>query len=162
MGAFLADLFLALEQSGLGAAMRGSSFLYPLSTVLHIVGLACFAGAIAIMDARLLGAFAPMPLKPFVSRWRQAAAVAFAVQAVSGFLLFSAEASAIAENPVFQFKVLLIVLGLANVAAFEIVTKPEVAGWKDGPPPTAARVSGALSLLIWAGVATLGRLIAYF
>ncbi len=158
----MGEIFLALEQSGLGAAMRGSSFLYPLANVLHILGLASFAGAIAIMDARLLGAFQPMPLRPFVGRWRRVAMIAFAVQVVSGFMLFSAEASAIIENPIYRLKLLLIVLGLANVAAFEIVAKPEVAGWREGPPPAAARVSGALSLLIWAGVATAGRLIAYF
>ena len=89
------DVFLALEQSGIGAAMRGSSFLYPLANVLHIIGLAAFAGAIAVMDARLLGAFQPLPLAPFVNGWRRAAMAGFAVQVVSGFLLFSAEASAI-------------------------------------------------------------------
>lgn len=162
MGALLAGWFLGLEQSGLGAAMRGSSFLYPLANVLHILGLASFAGAIAIMDARLLGAFAQMPLRPFVSRWRRVAMAAFAVQVSSGFLLFAAEASAIAENPVFQLKVLLIVIGLANVAVFELVTKPGLAGWHDGRPPPAARISGAISLLAWFSVAAAGRLIAYF
>lgn len=158
----MGELFLALEQSGLGEAMRGSSFLYPLANVMHIVGLAAFFGAIAIMDARLLGAFSPMPLKPFVSRWRRLAMAAFAVQVASGFLLFSAEASAIVENPVFRNKVVLIVLGLVNVAAFEIVTKREIAASPDGRPSIAARVSGAVSLLIWTLVAVAGRLIAYF
>jgi hypothetical protein len=154
-------VFLALEQSGLGEAMRTSSFLYPLANVLHILGLAAFAGAISIMDARLLGAFAQLPLKPFISRWRKAAIAAFLVQVVSGFLLFSAEASAIVENPVFRLKVLLIVVGLANVAVFEMVTKPGLAR-PDGQPPLAAKVSGTVSLLAWFSVAAAGRLIAYF
>jgi hypothetical protein len=158
----MGEIFLALEQSGLGAAMRSSSVLYPTANVLHIVGLSFFFGAISIMDARLLGAFQPMPLKPFVSRWRRVAMAAFAIQIVSGFMLFSAEASAIVENPVFRLKVLLIVIGLANVVAFEVVTKPGITGWTDGRPPTAARVSGALSLAIWTTVAIAGRLIAYF
>ena len=156
------DVFLALEQSALGAVMRGSWFLYPLANVLHIIGLAGFAGAIAIMDSRLLGAFQAMPLAPFVSRWRQIAVVAFAVQVVSGVLLFSAEASAIIENPVFRAKVLLIVVGLANVAVFELVTKPGLATWREGRPPPSARLSGAVSLATWLAVAAAGRLIAYF
>lgn len=156
------DIFLALEQSGLGAVMRGSSFLYPLANVLHIIGLAAFAGAIAVMDARLLGAFQPMPLAPFVGRWRRIAMVGFAIQVTSGFLLFSAEASAIVENPVFRLKVLLILVGLANVAVFEFVTKPGLATWREGRPPLSARISGAVSLVAWLSVAAAGRLIAYF
>lgn len=158
----MGEWFLALEQSGLGDAMRSSSVLYPLANVAHIVGLCFFFGAIAIMDARLIGAFTAMPLKPFVSRWRRVAMAAFAIQVVSGFMLFSAEASAIVENPVFRNKMILIVLGLANVAAFELVTKKEIAGAAGGPPPTAARVSGIVSLAIWTLVAVAGRLIAYF
>lgn len=158
----MADLLLALEHSGLGEAMRGSSFLYPLANVLHILGLACFAGAIAIVDARLLGAFAQLPLRAFVGRWRRVAMAAFAVQVGSGFLLLAAEASAIAENPVFRLKMLLIVIGLVNVAAFDLVTKPGLAGGEGGRPPTATRVSGAVSLLVWISVAAAGRLIAYF
>ena len=154
--------FLALEQSGLGAAMRGSAVLYPLANVLHILGLVSFAGAIAIMDARLLGAFAELPLGPFVSRWRRVAMAGFAIQIASGFLLFSAEASAIVENPVFRLKMLLILLGLINVATFELVTKPGLTIWREGRPSPAARVSGAVSLLIWLSVAASGRLIAYF
>ena len=154
--------FLALEQSGLGDAMRSSSVLYPFANVLHIVGLCFFFGAIAIMDARLLGAFSGLALKPFIACWRRVAMAAFAIQVVSGFLLLSAEASAIVENPVFRNKMILIVLGLANVAAFELVTKREIAGTDTGRPPLAARVSGAASLTIWTLVAIAGRLIAYF
>ncbi|MBM3545683.1 MAG: hypothetical protein FJX54_01920 [Alphaproteobacteria bacterium] len=158
----MGGLFLALEQSGLGAAMRESSFLYPLANVLHIVGLVCFAGAIAIMDARLMGAFEALPLRSFVSRWRKVAMAAFAVQIVSGFMLFSAEASAIIDNPVFQLKLLLIAIGLGNVVVFELVTKPGIAGWQGGQPPMIAKISGAVSLLAWIAVAAAGRLIAYF
>lgn len=114
------------------------------------------------MDARLLGAFQPLPLAPFVNRWRRAAMVGFAIQVVSGFLLFSAEASAIVENPVFRVKVLLILVGLANVAVFEFVTKPGLAEWREGRPPPSARISGAVSLAAWLAVAAAGRLIAYF
>lgn len=156
------DVFLALERSGLGAAMRESWFLYPLANVLHVLGLAGFAGAIAIMDARLLGAFRGIPLAPFVDRWRRVAMAAFAVQVASGILLFSAEASAIVENPVFRVKILLIVLGLANVAVFELVSRPGLATWRDGNPPPSARISGAVSLIAWLAVAAAGRLIAYF
>jgi hypothetical protein len=103
-----------------------------------------------------------MPLRSFVGRWRKAAMAAFVVQVVSGFMLFSAEATAIIENPIYQLKLLLIGIGLANVAVFELVTKPGLVGAGNGEPPFAAKVSGTVSLLTWFAVAAAGRLIAYF
>jgi hypothetical protein len=158
-----ASWLLALEQSGLGAAMRGSPVLYPLANVAHILGLASFAAAVAVMDVRLLGGFAQLPLQPFVARWRRVAMAACAVQVVSGLMLFSAEASAIAENPVFRLKLLLIAIGLANIAVFELATRPRLLDWRlGGSPPAGARIAGAVSLAAWLGTAAAGRLIAYF
>ncbi len=45
-------LFVALEQSAFAAAIRQSIWIYPLANVGHIVGLFCFAGALAVMDLR--------------------------------------------------------------------------------------------------------------
>jgi hypothetical protein len=51
-------IFVALEQSGLASGIRQSLWLYPAANVGHIVFLFCFAGAIAVMDLRMVGAFA--------------------------------------------------------------------------------------------------------
>ncbi len=50
-------LFVALEQSGFGVVVRQSVWIYPAANVGHILALFCFAGAIAVMDLRLIGAF---------------------------------------------------------------------------------------------------------
>ena len=44
----------ALEQSGLGAAARGSAWLYPLANLAHVLGAALLVGAIATFDVQLL------------------------------------------------------------------------------------------------------------
>ena len=90
----------------------------------HILSLTVFAGAIAVMDLRMLGVFlgndaglrssARRGLLPCVRAARDGA---------HRLILFSAEASHVALNPVFQFKVALIVLGLLNVAYFEFFVK---------------------------------------
>ena len=49
------EVLIALEQSGLAAAIRQSVWAYPAANVGHIVALTLFAGSVAIMDARLLG-----------------------------------------------------------------------------------------------------------
>jgi len=158
-----AGWLLALEHSGFGAAMRGSTVLYPVANVAHVLGLAGFAAAVTIMDVRLLGGFPQLPVRPFVARWRRVAVAAFLVQVVSGVMLFAAEASAIAANPVFLVKLLLIAVGLANVAVFELAMRPHLADGPAGTPlPAGARFAAALSLAAWLGTAAAGRLIAYF
>jgi hypothetical protein len=156
-------IFVALEQSGFAAAIRQSLWLYPAANVGHIVFLFCFAGAIAVMDLRMAGAFAATSPGHVLRTARRVAIAAFLGLAITGFLLFAADASHVAVNPVFQFKLGLIALGLINIAVFELYTAPKV---KDLPPlaplPAAARRSGILSLATWLAVAACGRSIAYF
>ena len=57
--------------------------------------------------------------------------------------------------------VLLLLAGL-NVWIFHSRVYPKVATWDvDGVPPRAARVAGALSLVLWIGIVVSGRMIAY-
>ena len=108
------QVLIALEQSGLAAAIRQSVWAYPAANVGHIVALTLFAGAVAIMDVRLLGAFAAAPPADVVRPARRAAMLGLLLMAVTGSVLFTAEASHVAMNPVFQIKAALIALGLLN------------------------------------------------
>jgi hypothetical protein len=156
-------IFVALEQSGFAAAIRQSSWLYPAANIGHIVSLTFFAGAIAVMDVRLLGGLAATAPGPLLARARLVAVAALAGMAVTGFLLFSAEASHLALNPVFQLKAILVVAGLINVAIYELWAKRAVAKLSPGAAmPARAKVAGLLSLGIWVAVAACGRSIAYF
>jgi hypothetical protein len=101
-------IFVALEQSGFAAAIRQSPWLYPAANVGHIVALTFFAGAIAVMDIRLLGGLSAIAPGPLLARARNFAVAALGGMAVTGFFLFSAEASHLALNPVFQLKAILV------------------------------------------------------
>ena len=78
-------IFVALEQSGFAAAIRQSRWLYPFANVGHIVSLVVFAGAVAVMDLRLLGAFAATAPGRVLACARIAAIAAFCGQALTGF-----------------------------------------------------------------------------
>jgi hypothetical protein len=156
-------IFVALEGSAFAAAIRQSLWLYPFANVGHIMSLVCFAGAIAVMDLRLLGAFTETAPGTVIGRARRVAIAAFAGLAGTGFLLFSAEASHVVVNPVFQFKVALIVTGLANIAIYEAAIRSSVEALPPGKPmPATARMAGLVSLTLWIVVAACGRSIAYF
>src|SRR5437660_944735 len=112
-------IFVALEDSGFAAAIRQSVWLYPAANVGHILFLVCFAGAVTLIDVRLLGGLSATAPARLIDRARNYALAAFGGMAMTGFMLFAAEASHLAVNPVLQFKALLIAVGLANVLAYE-------------------------------------------
>jgi hypothetical protein len=156
-------LLVALEQSAFASAIRQSVWAYPLANVGHIVALTLFAGSVAVMDLRLLGAFAAMPPTAIVRPARVVAMLGLALMALTGFMLFAAEASHVAMNPVFQVKAGLIALGILNAL---LIAGPAVSALgKAGPNavlPARARLAAVFSLAIWICVAACGRLIAYF
>jgi hypothetical protein len=157
------EIFVALEQSHLGAVIRQSTWIYMAANVGHIVSLVVFAGAVAIMDLRMAGAFQATAPGAILRKTRWVAILAFLGLAFTGTTLFIAEASHVIVNPVFQFKLGLIALGLLNIALFEAITAPKI---RNLPPltclPAAARAAGIASITIWLAVAAAGRSIAYF
>ena len=147
-------LWLALQESGYGVFIRNSVFFYPAANVLHVLGVISFFGLVATMDLALLGA-GQTPARQVIARLRPYAVALLVLIAATGSVLFVAEAVAIAANPAFQLKVILILLGLANVVGNELVLRARGGG------AGLARFTAAISLLVWLGVAALGRLIAY-
>jgi hypothetical protein len=151
-------IFIALEESGFAAAIRQSLWIYPAANIGHI-----FAGAVSVIDVRLLGGLAATAPARLIARARWFGLAALAGMAVTGLVLFSAEASHVSLNPVFQLKAALIGAGLVNVALYEFGAKRAIEGLKPGAiMPARARMTGAVSLFIWVAVAACGRTIAYF
>ena len=156
-------ILMALEQSGFAQAIRQSAWAYMTANVGHILALMLFISSVAIMDARLLGAFAATPPAGVVRSARRGAALGLLLMAATGSMLFSAEATHVASNRVFQIKAGLIGLGILNAllvghllgAALE--RTPAFT-----PMPRPVRACAVLSLSIWFATAACGRLIAYF
>jgi hypothetical protein len=157
------QILVALEKSAFASAIRESVWAYPLANVGHIVALTLFVGSVAVMDLRLLGAFAATPPAKIVRPARAVATLGLAMMALTGFMLFAAEASHVAMNRVFQVKAGLIALGILNALA---IARPAVSRLAGAGPnaalPVRVRLAALFSLAIWIAVAACGRLIAYF
>src|SRR5688500_10690867 len=93
-------LFQALEGSSFAAAIRSSTWAYMTANVGHILSLTVFAGAIAVMDLRMLGVFSATTPGFVIRKARTFAGFALLGMAITGSILFSAEASHVALNPV--------------------------------------------------------------
>jgi NADH:ubiquinone oxidoreductase subunit 4 (subunit M) len=106
---------------------------------------------------------AATPPARLLARARSFALAAFAGMAMTGAVLFSAEASHLAVNQAFQLKAALVAAGLVNIAIYELWARRAVERLQPGAPmPPRAKIAGMFSLGIWVAVAACGRSIAYF
>jgi hypothetical protein len=154
----ISELLAAYEASALGHAARNMVWLYPLANLVHVLGAALLVGSIAVFDVLVLrrryagAAMAGSVAVPL-------AALGLALQAASGLVLFSAEATTIARNPAFLFKMGLLAVALANVAAFHAFHR--VAALNEEGRRPAIRLNAMISLTAWTLVLLSGRAIAY-
>ena len=151
-----------LEGSALAVWTRESPSIwaYPTVLTLHTVGLGVLVGANAVIDFRLLG-FAPrLPIPSLAPLYRFMWA-GFGINAVTGVLLFAINATTKSRQPVFYIKLLLIALALGVSATIRRTVERDPALDDAAPDAPRGRPMAALSLLLWAGVVTAGRLMAY-
>jgi hypothetical protein len=153
-------IFLALQESALGHAMRGSPALYPAVEILHIIGFVVLVGSVLALDLRVLGWGRAIPIQPMAQLLLPLSRFGFLLAIGMGFLLFSADASHVVRNPAFQAKLLLIAAALVNIVIAHAGPWRRIALWGTDAP-RGARVTALVSVLLWLGVVCAGRLIAY-
>jgi hypothetical protein len=154
-------LFAWIETSALSQWIRGSECIcaFPAIVTLHNIGLAFLAGGGIVIDLRLIGFAADMPLRPMV-RFSPVLWLAFAVNATTGVLLLIAYPTKALTNPLFYIK--MSVLALALFLIYRIVTQVLRAPQADGGQSTAnPRVLAAVSLATWIALIAAGRFLAY-
>jgi hypothetical protein len=88
--------------------------------------------------------------------------VAFALAVVTGTIFFLQQPRMYVHNEAFQIKFTLLALAGINLAVFHFGIWRKVDAWDDGrPTPTAARLSGLVSAVLWIGVLFYGRLVPF-
>jgi hypothetical protein len=152
----------AIEMSALGVAMRQSLWLYPIVEIVHLTGIALLVGSIAMLDLRLLGLSNSVPVRRLASHILPWTAASFLLIVPSGLSMFVAHAGDFIGSPVFVLKICLILSAGVNAAVFHAGVFRGAAQWDvNRAPPAVARLSAALSLLLWVSVIACGRLLAY-
>lgn len=153
----MSGILAAMEASGLATWVRESPSIwaYPTILTLHSVGLAIVVGASAIVDLRRLGQARALEgldlsgLLPVIG-W------GLAVNALTGVLLFAADATRKGTQPVFFVK--LACIGLA------LVVTVRTRAWLNadtGPADASQRALAVASLGLWVAAIVAGRLMAY-
>lgn len=152
-----------LEATWVGASVRESLWLFPAVETVHLLGMAALVGTVAALDFRLLGwAMRRQRVTEVAARLLPWMWAGFAVQVVTGAMLFSSEAVHVFSNPAFRVKMLLIFLAGMHALIFHFVVCRDVASWDEGAVlPAKAKIAGGVSILIWIGVVAAGRFIGF-
>jgi hypothetical protein len=145
-----------LEATALATWTRESPSLwaYPTILTLHTVGLGIVVGAGAVVDFRLLGFARRIPPPSLLPLFRFML-WGFLLNAATGIILFMSEATTKSTQPIFYVKLLLI--GLALWITDRI--RRGLGGI--GAGAAGQQRLAVLSLLLWTGAITAGRLMAY-
>ncbi len=159
----LTTIWQSLEATPFGAAIRESLWLFPAIETVHLLGMAVLVVMIAAFDLRLLGlALRAASVQDLAGRLFPWAWAGFLIQVITGFLLFSSEATKMAVNPAFRLKMLLIVLAGLHALAFRVVASRRMPSWNvTTPTPILAKLSGIVSLALWIGIVAAGRWIGF-
>jgi hypothetical protein len=155
-------LLIWLSSTSLATWINESETVFGYSGILfcHTFGLAIVVGLSMAVDLRLLGAASRMSVGDVRSLFRFIW-IGFWLNAISGTLLFIANAPAKAANPLFEIKLLLVALGVMVMALIERRLWQQRAGSNAGTQRLGLRALAAASLVLWVAAIFAGRLIAY-
>ena len=127
---------------------------YPLLEVVHITGIALLVGNLVLLELRVFGAGAALPVPSLARLSLSLAAGGFALAAASGLLMFATQPQELLANRAFTLKMLLLFMAGCNAAWFHGRGSLDRL---DG----VARAQMIASTLIWLAAIACGRWIAY-
>ena len=155
----LLGFFQWCEQSGIGDAIRRSSWLFPVIEAIHLLGLGVIGGAVLVVDLRLLGLGLRRQSAAQLARDAQPWLVgSLLLMIITGSLLFLSEAMKCYYHEAFWFK--MTSLFLAIVFTFTIQRKVIAAG-ETRLRPVWSKVVALVSVILWSGVGFGGRWIGF-
>jgi hypothetical protein len=155
------EFFNTIEQSGLSTWLRESESIFSFYFILvcHTLGLALLVGVNSAVDLLLLGVASDIPLKP-LKRFFPVMWLGFYVNAISGVFLVIAYPTKAFTNPVFYIKLTLIALAVTTLWAIQNRVFGD-ASLSEAAMVAKGRTMAKLSLALWFGAITAGRLLAY-
>ncbi len=136
------------------AGLQTHPWAYPVLEMVHIFGIALLLGNLVLLELRVFGRGALLPIEPLARLSMSIAITGFSIAAASGLLMFASQPGELLANRAFTLKMLLIFAAGCNAAWFH--GRGSLAR-----VDTAARLQMVVSTVIWLAVLACGRWIAY-
>jgi hypothetical protein len=129
-------------------------WLYPMLESLHIVGVALLVGNLVLLELRVWGRGAELPVMPLARLALGISVVGFCLLGATGLLMFAAAPQELLGNRFFLIKMGLVSAAGLNALAFHLRQGLQKLD-------ATARAQTVLSLGLWLVVIICGRWIAY-
>ena len=136
------------------AALKSHVWAYPALEVVHLAAIGLLLGNLVLLELRVFGVGAALPVKALARLSLGLAAAGFGLAATSGLLMFASQPEEFLANRFFTVKMLLLFLAACNAGLFharDSLTKMDIP----------ARVYMVVSTVLWLSVMACGRWIAY-
>jgi hypothetical protein len=130
------------------------TYAYPLLEALHIVGIGALLGSLLLLELRVWGFGAALPVEPLARLALPLTLAGFVLAATTGSLMFASQPGDLIANRVFVVKIGLVMVAGLNAASFHArggLTRAD----------RVSRIQTLLSVGIWLAVIFCGRWIAY-
>jgi hypothetical protein len=154
----LLSFFQWCYQTPIGETIRNSTWMFPAIEAVHLLGLGLVAGAVLVVNLRLLGVgLSRQPvaqLSAAVEPWLLAS---LALMFASGTLLFLSESIKCLYNLAFWVKMTSLFL----VIVFTFTIQRRVTRSAASERPLSGPLTAVISLVLWFGVAGGGRWIGF-
>jgi hypothetical protein len=145
-------------------SLRESALAYPVIMSLHLSSIAVFGGLILMTDLRLLGLAMPnITVSGIIAQTRVWKRIGFVIMVTCGVLLGGAKLDKYYDNPYFQLKLLFLLLVGVHAMVFHRSVYGNAVELDRAPAiPPIAKTAACLSLVLWIGIVSMGRWIAYY
>jgi hypothetical protein len=141
------------EATPLGRMIRNSEYAFPMIEFVHLAALAVIGGAVLIVDMRLLGfGLKKTPVVQLAKDAQPYVTGSLIVMLLTGSALYTSEATKCYASVAFWIKMVSLLLAMI----FTYTIKKRTAA-RDHE----SRLVGAMSILLWFGVAWGGRWIGF-
>ena len=136
------------------AALGAHPWAYPMLETGHLLGVGLLLGNLALLELRVFGWGAALPIQPLARLSLGLVAAGFCLAAITGLLMFGTQPQELLANRVFTVKMGLLMLAGCNAAWFHARQSLQRLD-------RAAKVSMGVSAGLWLLVLTCGRWIGY-
>lgn len=158
------ELSRAIQDTEFFTALRESALVYPIVMSTHLASIAIFGGMILLTDLRMLGlAMNSVSISDMIRQTRRLKWIGFVIMITCGILLAGSKLESYYDNPYFQLKLTLLTLVGVHAWVFHRRIYGNPAQLDSLPTaPRIAKVAACISIVLWVGILSAGRWIAYF
>jgi hypothetical protein len=144
--------------------IQNVSWIIPLVQTIHILAISAVITAVMLVHLRNFGmAMRSQSKSALAQRFLPLIWYSVCVLFVTGVILIVGEPKRELPNPVFQLKMLLLVVALALTAIFQQPLRADPLYWdQSAAHRTGALMISLVSLALWTGIIFAGRWIAYY